>query len=907
MQDDLTFLGAAHSQVIEELYQQYKTNPDSVDYGWRKFFEGFDFRQTDYNEEQAVVPERMHKEFQVINLINGYRFRGHLFTKTNPVRNRRTYTPTLDIENFGLAQADLHTVFQAGEVIGIGPATLSEIIKQLTRIYCQSIGVEYMYIRDPKRVKWLQERIETKEPATFSPAQKLKLHDILNKAVIFEQFLQKKFVGQKRFSVEGGEVLIPALEKLVEEAVNSGTKEFVFGMAHRGRLNTIAHIFEKPYNQIFDEFYGKGYDDDDSFDGDVKYHLGYTKKIKTKNNHQIKMTLCPNPSHLEAVGAVAEGLSRAKLDLKLNDEKEMLPIIIHGDAAIAGQGLIYEVVQMAGLDGYRTGGTIHIVVNNQVGFTTNYLDARTSTYCTDVGKVSLSPIFHVNADDIEAVATVIELAVAYRQNFHKDVFIDLLGYRKYGHNEGDEPKFTQPKLYKTIAKHPDLLTIYSKKLEQEGVLSTALAQKKKADLEEYLNEKFELSKTTQNAVIQNFMHEEWAGFKIPKLADFDKKVNTSFNRKKLEALAQKLFTLPEDIHFFRKIKKLMQDRLKMIQNNQLDWGTAETLAYATLLAEGHPVRISGQDVERGTFSHRHGVLKAEDTEQEYYPLKNISDEQGAFHIYNSPLSEYGVLGFEYGYAFGVPNGLTIWEAQFGDFFNGAQILIDQFISSAADKWKAMNGLVMLLPHGYEGMGSEHSSGRIERFLQQCAEANMQVCNTTTPANFYHLLRTQLKRHFRVPLIVFTPKKLLRYPKAISTMDELAIGHFQPVIDDLSAKTKDIDTVILCSGKIYYDLLEEKEKRNKGQNIAIIRVEQLYPLPEKELNKIVKKYTKNAQYIWVQEEPANMGAWSYMLLNYHLTPLTVIARPGSGSPASGSKEVFEKRQKTIFDHVFAHAK
>lgn len=907
MQDNLTFLGAAHSQVIEDLYEQYKTNPDSVDFGWRKFFEGFDFYQTDYSAEQSVVPERMHKEFQVINLINGYRFRGHLFTKTNPVRNRRTYTPTLDIENFGLAQADLDTVFQAGEIIGIGAATLKKIIQQLTRIYCQSIGVEYMYIRDPKRVKWLQERIETKDEFTFSAEQKIKLHDTLNKAVVFEQFLQKKFVGQKRFSIEGGEVLIPALDKLVDEAVKTGTKEFVFGMAHRGRLNTIAHIFEKPYNQIFDEFYGKGYDDDDSFDGDVKYHLGYTKKIKTKNNGEIKLTLCPNPSHLEAVGAVAEGLSRAKLDTKLNDEKEILPIIIHGDAAIAGQGLTYEVVQMAGLDGYRTGGTIHIVVNNQVGFTTNYLDARTSTYCTDVGKVSLSPIFHVNGDDIEAVAKVIELAVAYRQNFHKDVFIDLLGYRKYGHNEGDEPKFTQPKLYKTIAKHPDLLTIYTKKLNAQAVLSDALAQKKKETLEQKLNEKFELSKSSQKAIIQNFMHEEWDGYGLPKLADFDKKVNTSFDQKKLDALAQKLFTLPDDINFFRKIKKLMQDRLKMVQADKLDWGTAETLAYGTLLAEGHPVRISGQDVERGTFSHRHAVLKAEDTEKEYYPLKNIADGQGAFHIFNSPLSEYGVLGFEYGYAFGVPNGLTVWEAQFGDFFNGAQILIDQFISSAADKWRAMNGLVMLLPHGYEGMGSEHSSARIERFLQQCAEANMQVCNATTPANFYHLLRTQIKRDFRVPLIVFTPKKLLRYPKAVSSMKELATGYFQTVIDDLAVKAKEVDTVMLCSGKIYYDLLEEKEKRKKGKNIALVRLEQLYPLPEKELAKIVKKYSPKAQYFWVQEEPENMGAWSYIFLNYRQVPLNVISRASSGSPASGSKEVFEKRQKNIFDHVFAHAK
>ncbi len=908
MQDNLTFLGAVHSQVIEDLYKQYQQDPTSVDFGWQKFFEGFDFHQADYSDQsQGVIPEVVNKEFKVIKLIDGYRYRGHLFTKTNPVRGRRKYTPTLAIENFGLEKKDLDTIFQAGSTIGIGPASLSDIIKHLERMYCQSIGLEYMYIRDPERVQWFQKRIEVAADPTFSKEQKLQLHKLLNQAVVFEQFLQKKFVGQKRFSVEGGEALIPALEKLVADALKDGVKEFVFGMAHRGRLNTIAHIFEKPYDQIFDEFYGKGYDDDDNFDGDVKYHLGYTKRITTKVGKKIKLTLCPNPSHLEAVGAIAEGLSRAKLDHILAGENEILPIIVHGDAAIAGQGLVYEIVQMAGLDGYRTGGTIHIVVNNQVGFTTNYLDARTSTYCTDVGKVSLSPIFHVNGDDLEAVARVMELAIAYRQEFHKDVFIDLLGYRKYGHNEGDEPKFTQPKLYKAIAKHPDLLQIYTEKLIQEGVLTGEVAKGLKIGLEEKLNEKFEKSKSSKQAIIKNFMHEEWSEFKAPTINDFSSSIDTSYSLKQLHSLAQNIFTLPEDINFFRKVKKLTNDRLKMVTSDRLDWGTAETLAYATLLDEGHPVRISGQDVERGTFSHRHAVLKAEDTEEEYMPLANINKEQGRFTIFNSLLSEYGVLGFEYGYAFGVPNGLTIWEAQFGDFFNGAQIVVDQFISAAADKWRAYNGLVMLLPHGYEGMGSEHSSGRMERFLQLCAEENMQVCNPTTPANFYHLLRLQLKREFRVPLIVFTPKKLLRYPKAVSSMKDLAEGSFQPVIDDPFVKTKEVDMVIFCSGKVYYDLLEEKEKRKKGKNIAIVRVEQLYPLPKQALQQVVKKYASDARYVWVQEEPKNMGAWSYFFMNYDLTTISVVSRDASGSPAAGSKEVYEKRQKNIFDNVFAQAK
>ena len=904
MKDNLSYLGAAHAGMIEDLYEQYQQNSENVDFGWRKFFEGFDFQKTDYS--QGDIPENVLKEFQVIDLINGYRTRGHLFTATNPVRKRRIYTPTLDIENFGLSASDLNTVFQAGEKIGIGPSSLKAIIEDLEKTYCESIGIEYMYIREPERLAWIRERIELKNRLTFTTENKKHLFNKLNQATGFEQFMQRKFVGQKRFSLEGCEVLIPALDTLITTAANNNVKEFAIGMAHRGRLNTIANIFNKPYTEIFNEFYGKDYDSEESFDGDVKYHLGYSNKVKV-NEKEINGFLLPNPSHLEAVGAVAEGLTRARLDGKLKSQDEIIPIIIHGDAAVAGQGVVYESVQMAGLDGYHTGGTIHMVINNQVGFTTNYLDARTSTYCTDVGKVTLCPIFHVNADDIEAVIEVMHIAFEYRQKFHRDVFIDLLSYRKYGHNEGDEPKFTQPKLYKAIASHPNPREIYCKQLLAEGIIDDAFDKKTKEDLNKVLEKSFDQAKKDKYAIVEDFLKNTWKKYPASKIGDFFQSPDTSYDKKKLVALAKTFNTLPEDKNFFRKVKKLMNDRLKMIESDKLDWAMGELLAYATLLTENHPVRISGQDVERGTFSHRHAVLKTEDNEEEYLPLNNLGKKQANFTIYNSLLSEYGVLGFEYGYAMAEPNGLTVWEAQFGDFFNGAQIMIDQFISSGESKWRTQNGLVMLLPHGYEGMGSEHSSGRIERFLQLCAKGNMQVTNCTTPANYFHLLRRQLKWKFRKPLIVFTPKKLLRYPKAVSTIDEMANGRFQEVIDDTLVKKKDVDTVVFCTGKVYYDILEEKEKRKVGKNIAIVRLEQLYPYPENYLQDIVKKYGKKCKYIWMQEEPANMGAWSYMLMMYKETPLELISRPRSGSPASGSSTIHLIRYNKMMDQLFTFAK
>ena len=852
------------------------------------------------------IPTNVLKEFRVINLINAYRSRGHLFTKTNPVRERRKYHPTLEIKNFGLDQEDLLTVFQASEQVGLEPCSLNDIIIHLEATYCESIGIEYQYIRHPERVEWIRKNIELKNRPQFSKDQKKHILHKLNQATVFEQFLQKKFVGQKRFSIEGAESLIPALDVLIENGSNLGLKEFVVGMAHRGRLNVLANIFNKTYDKIFSEFEGKEYDEEVLFDGDVKYHLGITSEVMTDSGNNVKITLSPNPSHLEAVDPVVEGITRSKIDHELGgDEKKILPILIHGDAAIAGQGVVYEVVQMAQLKGYRTGGSLHIVINNQVGFTTNYLDARSSTYCTDIAKSTLCPVFHVNGDDIEAVVQTLDIALRYRQEYSRDVFVDLLCYRKYGHNEGDEPKFTQPKLYKIIANHPNPREIYLKKLVDENVVNIEEGNQMEKEFDDMLQERLDDAKQIEKAKITNFLEEVWTDFRKSKRNDFENSPPTGVEKSKLLLLAKKMNSLPEGKKYFRKIVKLFDDRLKMIESDKLDWAMGELLAYATLLDEGKSIRISGQDVERGTFSHRHAIVKTEDDEEEIVPLNLLNDHQGKFEIYNSLLSEYAVLGFDYGYAFNTPNGLTIWEAQFGDFFNGAQIIIDQFLSAAEDKWGTPNGLVMLLPHGYEGMGSEHSSARIERFLQLCAEENFQVANCTNPANYFHLLRRQIARPFRKPLVVFTPKKLLRYNRAVSSIQEMSTGSFQEVIDDSLATPSKINQVVLCSGKFYYDLVEHYETLDKA-NIAFVRLEQLYPYPETQLKSIFNKYGKDCKYVWAQEEPLNMGPWSYILRKWEYSKIVCFSREESGSPASGSPKVFERRQQEIINKVMSYS-
>ena len=897
--DKFTFLGAAHISMIEDLYDKFLDDPNSIDHEWVNFFKGFDFAKTIYSETE--IPQHFQKEFKVINLIDAYRKRGHLFTKTNPVRERRKYNPTLEYTNFDLEKNDLDLVFQAGTQVGIGPAKLKNIISHLEKVYCQSIGVEYMYIRDPQEIEWIKQRLHNNSNTPkFNVNQKKHILHKLNQAVVFENFLHKKFVGQKRFSLEGAESLIPALDALVEHSANLGVKEFVVGMAHRGRLNVLANIFNKTYKEIFSEFEGKLYEDE-NIAGDVKYHLGFTSMQKCNNGSNIKLNLTPNPSHLEAVDPVVQGIVRSKLDSEYKgDMNKILPILIHGDAALAAQGVVYEVIQMAQLDGYKTGGTIHIAVNNQVGFTTNYHDARSSTYCTDIAKVTLSPVFHVNGDDVEAVVHALQIAVEYRQTYHKDVFIDLLCYRKYGHNEGDEPRFTQPLLYEAISKHQNPREIYKQKLMNEGIFEASVAKDLDTDFKNLLQERFDEAKEIKKAKITPFLNDEWKAFKRKVTEDFRQEQSTNISESKLKDLAKFLYEVPSQDKLFKKTKKLLLDRKKMIEdNNSVDWALGELLAYASLLSEGHSIRLSGQDVERGTFSHRHAILKVEDSEEEVSPLNRINDSSN-FAAYNSLLSEYGVLGFDYGYSITSPNDLTIWEAQFGDFSNGAQIMLDQFISCAEDKWKVMSGLVMLLPHGYEGQGAEHSSARIERYLQMCAKYNLQIVNCTTPANFYHVLRRQLLRNFRKPLIVFTPKSLLRHPQCISKFSDLANGKFELIIDDIVSKQL-IEKLIFCSGKIYYEL-DAKRKNEKIKNIAIIRVEQLFPLDKVALIKLIEKYNAN-KLIWVQEEPENMGAWSFILSELRAYNIDVIARSPSAATATGSSKTSAIEQKEIIDKVF----
>lgn len=901
--DKVSYVGNADVNAIDHLYKEYSINPDSVDEGWKKFFEGFDFAQAFFNKKGAV-PENFQKEFKVLNLINGYRTRGHLFTKTNPVRERRTYSPDLDIENFGLDEKDNNTIFQAGNEIGLGPASLLMITDHLKATYCQSIGIEYVYMRDPERIDWLKNKIELKNRPVFDKERKIKIFEKLNQASGFESFLGKKFVGQKRFSIEGGETLVPAIDALIQKGSELGISYFVMGMAHRGRLNTLTNIFEKRPRDIFSEFEGKEFQFDTNFDGDVKYHQGYTSHITLSNGKNIGLTLAPNPSHLEAVSTVVEGIARAKIDHVIHDEEKICPVLIHGDAAIAGQGLVYETIQMAQLDGYRVGGTVHIVVNNQVGFTTNYLDGRSSTYCTDVAKTTLCPVFHVNGDDVESVVQVMEIAIEYRQQFKRDIFIDLLGYRKYGHNEGDEPKFTQPNLYDLIAKHPNPKKIYQDQLVLEGVLTNEEAKLKEDSFLSFLESEFEESKKNEKAFVYDFLSLTWEGYRHATSKDFESSPITGLSSNTLLELGEKMSVLPSDKKYFRKIAKIFEERWKCIQENKLDWGSAEMLAYATLLTEGHSVRISGQDVERGTFSHRHAVVITEDTEEEVVTLNLLGKDQETFSIYNSLLSEYGVLGFEYGYSLAHPKGLTIWEAQFGDFFNGAQIMIDQFISAGEDKWATQSGLVLLLPHGYEGQGAEHSSGRMERFLQQCADLNMQVVNTSTPANHFHLLRRQVKREFRKPLVVFSPKMLLRHPDATSSLMELESGGFQEVLDDTSADVKKVHSVVLCSGKFYYEA-KIKARELGVETMAFVRIEQLYPLPEKQINEVISKYNPK-QIIWAQEEPENMGAWSYIAMNLKLNNIINVCRPASAASAEGSKKLHEKRLSALFTKLFSFA-
>jgi len=911
--DRLNYVNSANAAYIDTLYQAYQQDPESVEFGWQKFFEGFDFGRGSESAEvggATAAPESNEhflKEINVLNMINGFRSRGHLFTKTNPVREPQKYFPGKELETFGLSDADLDTVFNAGVEVGLGAAKLRDIHDLLEQTYCQSIGAEYKYIRNPIKTKWFEDRME-KERNTphFSIDEKKRILNKLNEAVLFENFLGTKFLGQKRFSLEGAEALIPALDSVIEKGAELGLEEFVIGMAHRGRLNVLANIMKKSYKEIFSEFQGKTFEDDSAFSGDVKYHLGYSNDISTNNGKKIHLSLCPNPSHLEAVDPVVEGLTRAKIDFKYGkDFSKIAPILIHGDASIAGQGIVYEVLQMMKLDGYRTGGTIHLVINNQIGFTTNYKDGRSSTYCTDVAKTVLSPVFHVNGDDAEALAYVINMAMEYRQTFHEDVFIDILCYRRYGHNESDEPKFTQPLLYKAIESHPNPLQIYNQKLMNEGTIGATLAAEMekafRGQLQGMLDESKAEEKFTQT---KPMFAGAWKGLHIAAEKEITAQPDTAISEKEFLEIGNKITELPKDKEFFKKIEKLFEERRKMVNETRtFDWAMGELIAYGSLLREGSRVRLSGEDVKRGTFSHRHAVLTLADSEEEYTPL-NTLDKAAKFDIYNSHLSEYGVLGFEYGYALADPSTLTIWEAQFGDFFNGAQIIVDQYIASAETKWQRGNGLVMLLPHGYEGQGPEHSSARIERFMELCADNNIQVANCTTPANFFHILRRQLHREYRKPLVIFTPKSLLRSAACVSGIDEFTKGRFRELIDDAYVTEKNVKRVLFCSGKIYYDLLE-KQQADKRKDVAIVRVEQLYPTPMQQMLKIQAKYTNATEFIWVQEEPENMGAWPYMWRKFRKTDLVldVISRKEASSTATGYAKQHTSQQLYIVGKAF----
>jgi len=953
--DAYSYIANADAAAIETLYQAYKQNPESVDYGWRKFFEGFDFSQT-FPEGAPVVPNANgnsqsagttsapvaaktaapaaapqpddygvlnttastnnapafatsqipgDKETAVRNLIHAYRSRGHLRAKTNPVRERKDRKARLDLADFGLSEADMNTVFRNGEGLGLGAqATLRDIVAALEKIYTGPIGFEYMYIRDPQVLDWFREKVE-KDSLAFNPGVEYKKRILkkLNEAVVFENFLHTKFLGQKRFSLEGGETTIPALDAIIGKGAELGVKEVMIGMAHRGRLNVLANIMGKTYEQIFSEFEGTAVPDLTMGDGDVKYHMGYSSEVETSGGQKVNLKLAPNPSHLEAVNPVVEGFVRAKIEHQYgNDYHQILPILIHGDAALAGQGIGYEVTQMSQLEGYKTGGTIHFVINNQVGFTTDFEDARSSIYSTDLAKIIDAPVIHVNGDNPEAVVFAVQLATEYRQQFHADIFIDMVCYRRHGHNESDEPKFTQPTLYNLISKHQNPREVYNAMLVQRGDVDAELANQMDKEFRDTLQARLDMVKQKPLPYNYQSLENEWRSLRRSKPEDFEQSPETGISADVVERVAKALTTIPDGFKPIKQIDNLLKERRKMFYETRvLNWAAGELLAYGSLLAEKRIVRVSGQDVQRGTFSHRHAVLHDAETSAPYTSLNFMEGEHEQLSIFNSLLSEYAVLGFEFGYAMANPTALVVWEAQFGDFANGAQTMIDQFIVSSESKWQRMNGVVMLLPHGYEGQGPEHSNARPERFLQLAAENNIIVANMTTPANFFHALRRQLTWSFRKPLVVMSPKSMLRHPLCVSPIEEFTSGSFREVLGDTFAEAKKVKRVLLCSGKVYFDLLEEQRTSNRT-DVAIVRLEQLHPFPKKQLDAELAKYGK-AKVYWVQEEPENMGYWNYMLRFMRRELEDVISRKPSASPATGYNKIHVKEQKELVGRAF----
>lgn len=919
---DFQYITNSSPAFIESMYREFVKDPGSVDPEFRKFFEGFDFALSNIKPQTNGVPVagktevsttpamaedvNWMQEIQVYRMILGYRNKGHLIAKTNPIRERKDRGANLDLKFFGFTENDLDKTFQAGNLIGLGATSLRNIIQHLQKCYASSVGIEFKYISDQKKIDFLTQKMEKDFLNPLPLEKKKRILEKLNQGVMFEKFLHTKYVGQKRFSLEGGETTIAALDAIINLAADNGVLEAMIGMAHRGRLNILANIMGKTYEQIFSEFEGNTIPDQTMGTGDVKYHLGFSSELETPGKKKIHLKLAPNPSHLEAVDPVVVGFSRAKADvLYKSDFDRILPILIHGDASIAGQGIVYEVLQMSKLDGYYTGGTIHFVINNQIGFTTDFDEARSSDYCTSLASAIQAPVLHVNGDDPEAVVKCSEMATIYRQEFNSDIFVDMVCYRRHGHNEGDDPKFTQPHLYELIEKHPNPREVYVKHLLENGEpdaqeMAKEMEKKFWADLQERLDE------VKQNPLPYTYQQPEqwWRSLRKATFEDFDQSPITSISEENFRSVFNAIMKWPKDFKPLRKVEKILQDKIKLFETEiKVDWATAELMSYGSLLIEGKDVRMSGQDVKRGTFSHRHAVLRDENNDKAHNRLSNIPNATGEFRIYNSLLSEYAVLGFEYGYAMATPNALVLWEAQFGDFCNGAQTIIDQFIAAGEQKWNRMNGVVLLLPHGYEGQGPEHSSARMERFLQMCAELNMVAANVTTASNFFHLLRRQLSWPFRKPLIIFSPKANLRHPGSYSRMEEFLNGGFKEIMDDpFSGNAEDVKKVLFCSGKIYFDLAERRQKENKKE-IAIVRLEQLYPLPLKQLETIYQKYNK-ATWFWVQEEPLNMGAASFLQMNLKTLNYGVISRQPSAATATGYAKVHAQEQNEIIETAFS---
>jgi 2-oxoglutarate dehydrogenase E1 component len=881
------------------MYERWQHDPSSLSEEWRLFFTGFDLAMC---PRDCVAAERANVQSCVASLIFAYRSIGHFIAQVNPLGGDPTTHPDLELAAHGLEDAHQDQVFDTGHLGGPQRITLHEIVEILHDTYCRHIGVEYVHIQDRVIRRWLQQEMEPiRNRPSFPPERKIKILKQLIDAELFETFTHSRYQGQKRFSLEGAESLIPALHQFLETAADTGAEELVMGMAHRGRLNVLANILHKPYQMIFHEFEDDIAPDPTGGDGDVKYHRGYTSDYETVSGRQLHISLTANPSHLEAVDPVVEGRARAKQRRRGDTvlRTKVLPLLIHGDAAFSGQGLVAETFNLSQLKGYRTGGTAHIIVNNQIGFTTLPGEARSSRYPTDVAKLVEAPIFHVNGDDPEAVCYVVDLALRYRQKFGRDAVVDMLCYRKHGHNEGDEPAFTQPLMYQKIKTHPSVRDLYQLRLEDEHLLSLDDSTKLSNDFTDRLYEAFRnVKESGQVEPDEHSFGGLWSGLNNQYT---HAPVETGVPHAILVDAATALTTVPEGFHLNRKVARRLPAQFEAVEARAtVDWGLAESLAFGSLLHEGLPVRLSGQDSIRGTFSQRHAAWFDTKTQEVYVPLNHINDAQARFCVYNSMLSEAAVLGFDYGYSLVEPNMLVLWEAQFGDFANGAQVIIDQFITPALDKWQRGSGLVMLLPHGYEGQGPEHSSAYLERYLTLCAEDNIQVCNLTTPAQYFHALRRQLKRNVRRPLIIMSPKSLLRYKSAVSPVDELISGGFEEILDDPAAPKKP-RRLLLCSGKVYYDLIEGRESL-EVDDVAIVRVEQFYPFNETLFQRVVKPYSGAAEVVWVQEETKNRGGWGYMLpvLQEQLSDhdIRYVGREPSASPATGSSRIHREQQARL---------